>query len=196
MVSQTKDVNACNNLNEDAKEDCYYGLASYTNNPDLCKKILSSSINRNGCFSIVAKNKKDVSICNMISDINTKNFCIKSVGPIAEDRPSVKVNYPIVGERLVVGKTYDITLNAVKLGKLVIQLLYNNDDGKIPSYIAGKIGSYTISTDIDPKQKIFSWKVPQDLKYDYNQITIWGIPEGCSDCGNISGESGIFKIVK
>jgi len=170
VASQTKNVGACNNLNKDAREECYRGIAISTNNLDLCDKITSSSVNRDGCILTIAEHKKDISICEKISDANTKKFCINLVSKANsnfQNQASITVNSPTVGDKWLLGKTYNITWNATNMGKLIIQLILNNDNGKLPSYVAGDIPAYNISTNINSNQESFSWKVPQDLKLNY-----------------------------
>jgi len=72
---QNNDVSSCEKSEWMLKYGCYTEIATETKDLSICKKI-TDKIFLNACYSSVAEETKNASICDNIEDTMFKNACI------------------------------------------------------------------------------------------------------------------------
>jgi hypothetical protein len=70
----TNDKNWCEDSDESLKNDCYSSVAYETSNYSLCKKI-SDVVLQYWCYTSIASKLKDITICNEVAEVTRKKSC-------------------------------------------------------------------------------------------------------------------------
>lgn len=71
---QNNDVSSCEKSEWMLKYGCYTEIATETKDVSICKKIDDKTF-MNACFSSIAEDTKDAKICNNIEDTMFRNIC-------------------------------------------------------------------------------------------------------------------------
>ena len=72
LAAKHKDTALCQKMTSDIRKSCYTVIAQASNNPAICEEAGSY---KNSCYREYARNMKDVSVCDKITDVYEKDNC-------------------------------------------------------------------------------------------------------------------------
>ena len=76
LAGKHKDASLCNRVSQDQRVSCYALVAEMKNNPDVCSE---AEFLEDRCYEQYARDKKDASACDKISDIYSKSNCYSNL---------------------------------------------------------------------------------------------------------------------
>ena len=78
LLSCAKPQGECSMDDTQKADYCFFQLAKEKNDPEKCSSIKLESM-ANACYSSIGVAKKDVAVCGKVTDLEEKNYCIKSI---------------------------------------------------------------------------------------------------------------------
>ena len=76
LASALNDSDICGNIVDEEKANrCYVGIAVETNDVMICEKVTNQTKYKDWCYSKIAVNKKEESLCQKIIDDDTRDGC-------------------------------------------------------------------------------------------------------------------------
>jgi hypothetical protein len=74
---QNSDVSSCEKSEGILKDVCYSDVAKKTNVPEICEKVVDTTM-MGSCYAMIAKKKKNSALCEKIKETMWKDICIQN----------------------------------------------------------------------------------------------------------------------
>ncbi len=82
IAGKHKNASLCRKVSSDQRKGCYTFVAEVANNADLC---LDAGAQKDQCYDQYARDLRDVSVCDKISDISYKDSCYSGLASTLGD---------------------------------------------------------------------------------------------------------------
>lgn len=82
LAGKHENISLCRKASSDRRKDCYAMIAEIANNADLCAE---AGALKDQCYDQYARDMRDVSVCDKMTDVNYKDSCYSNMASSAGD---------------------------------------------------------------------------------------------------------------